>query len=205
MASPIHSLNTNRDNAWHTELRPAAGARTATDSPAASNSTASTSDSAPSFAAAFIAASDANASAAAATSTTPAAQTTSSTSSSSTSGDSNDPAGPLFGANPWMTDPTGDGPNGYVTHYNPIYFATPQTAQTVAQMLGGTVTQSVQMVQAPGSPFGQNEYNLMVQLPNGGMVNPGLIADIYTHGWPQSFVDQQVANEVAGAAPAVNS
>jgi len=104
-----------------------------------------------------------------------------------------------------MTDPTGDGPNGYVTHYNPIYFASPQTAQTVAQMLGGTVTQSVQMVQAPGSPFGQNEYNLTVQLPNGGMVNPGLIADIYTHGWPQSFVDQQVANEVAGAAPALNS
>lgn len=204
MASPIHSLNTNRDNAWHAELRPAAGARPAAGSAAAPSSTAT--DSAPSFAAAFIAASEASASAAVAASTTPAAPATSSTpSSTSTAGDSNDPAGPLFGANPWMADPTGDGPNGYVTHYNPIYFATPQTAQTVAQMLGGTVTQSVQMVQGPGSPFGQDEYNLMVQLPNGGTVNPGLIADIYTHGWPQSFVDQQVANEVAGAVPAVNS
>ncbi len=202
MVSPIHSLERNRDSAWRTEFAPAAGARTATTTSATQSSAAT----APSFAAAFVAASEANASTAAAASTAPAAQTASSTSSSTSTGDdSNDPAGPLFGANPWMTDPTGDGPGGYVTHYNPIYFATPQTAQTVASMLGGTVVPSVQMVSAPGSPFGQNEYNLMVQLPNGGMVNPGLIADIYTHGWNQSFVDQQVANEVAGAAPALNS
>jgi hypothetical protein len=112
-----------------------------------------------------------------------------------------DPAGPLFGANPWLTDPTGSGP-GPVTHYNPIYFATPETAQTVAQMVGGTVTSTQVFTSAPGSPFQQNEPNLMVQLPNGGLINPGLIADIYTHGWNQAFENQQVANEVAGAVPA---
>ncbi len=52
-----------------------------------------------------------------------------------------------------------------------------------------------------GSPFQQNQPNLMVQLPNGGLINPGLIADIYTHGWNQAFINQQVANEVAGATP----
>jgi hypothetical protein len=112
-----------------------------------------------------------------------------------------DPAGPLFGASPWLTDPTGNGP-GPVTHYNPIYFATPETAQTVAQMVGGTITSMQVMTPTPGSPFQQDEPNLMVQLPNGGLINPGLIADIYTHGWNQAFENQQVAAEVAGAVPA---
>jgi hypothetical protein len=116
-----------------------------------------------------------------------------------------DPAGPLFGPNPWLADPTGESPNGTVTHYNPVYFATQQTAQTVAQMLGGTVTQSVQITTAPGSPFQQDEPNYMVQLPNGGQVNPGFIADLYTHGWNQTFINQQIAAEVAGAQPAIKS
>jgi hypothetical protein len=115
------------------------------------------------------------------------------------------PAGPLFGANPWLSDPTGHGPNGTVTHYNPVYFATEQTAETVAQMVGGTVTQSVQITTAPGSPFQQDESNYMVQLPGGGQLNPGFIADLYTHGWNQAFIDQQIAAEVAGAQSAVSS
>jgi hypothetical protein len=130
------------------------------------------------------------------------ASTTSAAASATPSDDpADDPAGPLFGASPWLTDPTGSGP-GPVTHYNPIYFATPETAQTVAQMVGGTVTSTQVFTSAPGSPFQQNEPNLMVQLPNGGLINPGLIADIYTHGWNQGFEDLQVANEVAGAVPA---
>jgi hypothetical protein len=65
--------------------------------------------------------------------------------------------------------------------------------------------QSDQITTAPGSPFGQDEANYMVQLPNGGLVNPGFIADIYAHGWNQQFIDQQVAAEVAGAQPSINS
>lgn len=118
---------------------------------------------------------------------------------------SDGPAGPLFGSNPWLADPTGKGPDGSVTHYNPVYFATQQTAQTVAQMLGGKVVQANEIITAPGSPFTQDQSNYMVQLPDGAMVNPGFIADIYTHGWSQSFVDQQVANEVKGAEAAVSA
>jgi hypothetical protein len=133
---------------------------------------------------------------------TGATSVTTPSTSSSVSSDQNDPAGPLFGPNPWVADPTGYGPNGVITHYNPVYFATQQTAETVAQMLGGTVVPSVQITTAPGSPFQQNQLNLMVQLPNGGLINPGFIADLYTHNWPQPFINQQIAAEVAGATPA---
>jgi hypothetical protein len=112
-----------------------------------------------------------------------------------------EPAAPLFGANPWLTDPTCSGP-GPAAQYNPVYFATAATAQTVAQMVGGTVTSTQEFTSAPGSPYQQDQPNLMVQLPNGGLINPGLIADIYAHGWSLSFENQQVASEVAGAAPA---
>jgi hypothetical protein len=68
-------------------------------------------------------------------------------------------------------------------------------------MLGGTVVAANEIVTAAGSPFTQDQPNLMVQLPNGGLVNPGLIATLFTHNWPTSFVNQQIANEVAGAVP----
>lgn len=126
------------------------------------------------------------------------ASTNSSASASTSPGDG--PAGPLFGPNPWLTDPTGSG-LGTTTHYSPFYFATEQTAQTVASMVGGTVVSENEMVSS-GTPFVQDQPNLMVQLPNGGLVNPGLIATFFTHNWPTSFVNQQIANEVAGAAPA---
>jgi hypothetical protein len=70
-------------------------------------------------------------------------------------------------------------------------------------MIGGTVVQADQMVTAPGSPFYQNQSNYMVQMPDGALVNPGLVADIYTHGWNQSFVDQNVSNEVTGDEAAI--
>lgn len=139
------------------------------------------------------------------TSSAPAAVAQQASSASTAADPSADPAGSLFGADPWLTDPTGDGPNGTVTNYNPIYFATQQTAETVAQMVGGGVVESNQMVTSPGSPFGQNQPNYMVQLPDGAQVNPGLIADIYSHGWSQSLINEQVANEVAGAEAAVGS
>jgi hypothetical protein len=135
---------------------------------------------------------------------TPTSTTTTASTDAATSADADGPAGPLFGPNPWLSDPTASGPNG-VTDENPIYFASQQTAQTVAQMLGGQVVQSVQILTAPGSPFQQNQPNNMVQLPNGGLVNPGFIADLYTHGWNQAFINQQIAAEVAGAQGAVNS
>src|ERR1039458_157168 len=77
----------------------------------------------------------------------------------------------LFGASPWIANPGGTGP-GVSYSYNPIYFATPQTAARVAQMLGGTVVATDALT--PNGPFVQNQPNQMVQLPNGRLGNAGL-------------------------------
>lgn len=103
----------------------------------------------------------------------------------------------VFGPAPWVTRPTGLGPDGASYDYNPLYFATPETAAAVAQMVGGTVVPSNQFTSAPGSTFQQQQPNLMVRLSNGALINPGLVAGFYTHGYPQSLVDQMIANEVA--------
>jgi hypothetical protein len=104
----------------------------------------------------------------------------------------------VFGPNPWVSNPTCMGPDGQLIGYNPYYFASPQTAAKVAQMLGGKVVQSYQITPTGGA-FGQMQPNAMVQLPDGRMVNPGLIASFYTHGYPQSYIDQMIASEVKNA------
>jgi hypothetical protein len=103
----------------------------------------------------------------------------------------------VFGPNPWIANPTGIGPNGAFS-YNPHYFATPQTAAMVAQMVGGKVVPSSQFT-PNGGPFLQQQPNQMVQLPDGRMINPGLVASFYTHGYPQSYIDMMVACEVKNA------
>jgi hypothetical protein len=95
----------------------------------------------------------------------------------------------VFGESPWMTNPSGQGPLG-VYYYNPVYFATAQTAEKVAQLLGGTVVQQNAICSASGSPFQQLQPNYMVQMPNGRITNPGLVAAYYTRGYPQSFIDR---------------
>jgi hypothetical protein len=101
----------------------------------------------------------------------------------------------VFGPSPWMTAPTCLGPNGVNIQYNPIFFATASTAQKVAQMVGGTVVQSNQFT-PNGGPFQQQQANWMVQLPNGKLINPGLVASFYTHGYPQSYIDGMIADAV---------
>jgi hypothetical protein len=208
MAFPIHSLERPGQHVPRIPAAPAVNPATTQTKPAQSTETA------PSFSAVFaqIAAAAAAAGTTVASIVAPAGSNAPPTPvplrAAVTTADApstDGPAGPLFGANPWLADPTGNGPDGNVTHYNPVYFATQQTAQTVAGMLGGQVVQSVQITTAPGSPFQQNQPNYMVQLPNGGLVNPGFIADIYTHGWSQSFIDKNVANEVAGAQPTLST
>ncbi len=103
-----------------------------------------------------------------------------------------------FGPNPWLSNPTGVGPDGTPYGYNPFYFATPDTAAKVAQMVGGTVVQSNQFT-GNGGAFTQQQPNQMVQLANGKLINPGLVASFYTHGYPQYYVDQLVASEVSKA------
>ena len=101
----------------------------------------------------------------------------------------------LFGANPWETDAGGTGLNGSYS-YNPYYFATPQTAATVAQMLGGKVVTADAIT--PYGPFTQNEPNQMVQMPDGRLINAWLVAGFYDHGYTQQTVNKMIAAEVTG-------
>jgi hypothetical protein len=125
---------------------------------------------------------------------TPAASTAAPASSQSqpAAADSHPTAESVFGANPWMSSPGGYSALGGAYNYNPMYFATRETADKVAQLLGGTVVAANWMTGAAGSPFIQNQPNYMVQLPNGHLVNAGLTATYYTHGWSQSFIDHML-------------
>jgi hypothetical protein len=101
----------------------------------------------------------------------------------------------LFGANPWCSNAGGTGPYGSYG-YNSCYFATQATAAKVAQMLGGTVVSANAIT--PNGPFAQNQPNLMVQMPDGQLINAGLVAAFYDHGYTQQTVDKMVAAEVNG-------
>jgi len=115
------------------------------------------------------------------------------------------PAGPppaptpqsVFGPNVWIDNPSGTAPNGVQYSYNPIYFATRETANKIAAMVGGTVFATNAL--APNGGFQQSSPNWMVRLPGGQVVNPGLIADFYNHGYPQHYVDYLVEREIQGA------
>ena len=101
----------------------------------------------------------------------------------------------LFGANPWSTNAGGTGPGGSY-NYNQYYFATPATAAKVAQMLGGKVVTMDAIT--PYGPFQQNQPNQMVQMPDGRLINAGLVAGFYDHGYTQQTVDKMIAAEVSG-------
>jgi hypothetical protein len=101
----------------------------------------------------------------------------------------------LFGDNPWSTDAGGSGPGGSYS-YNPYYFATEATAAKVAQMLGGKVVAMNAIT--PYGPFQQNHLNQMIELPNGRLINAGLVAGFYDHGFTQQMVDKLIAVEVSG-------
>ena len=101
----------------------------------------------------------------------------------------------LFGASPWSADAGGTGPAGSYG-YNPYYFATPATAAKVAEMLGGKVVEMDAIT--PLGPFQQNQPNQMIQMPDGRLINAGLVAGFYDHGYTQQTVDKMIAAEVSG-------
>ena len=101
----------------------------------------------------------------------------------------------VFGANPWVANPMGTNPDGSEFAYNPVYFATASTAQKVAQMLGGTVVSSKAL-----APNAQQQPNLLVEMPDGRTINAGIVASFYSHGYPQSYVDGMIANQIKGTA-----
>jgi hypothetical protein len=99
-----------------------------------------------------------------------------------------------FGNQPYLDKPTGKGPIGPYD-FNPIYFATKDTANTVAKLVGGTVVEQNDMV--TGGPFSQSAPNEMIQFADGRQVNAGLVANFFNHGYSQSYIDtllKQVAD-----------
>lgn len=131
------------------------------------------------------------------TATTSSSTSTSAQAAASTSESSIPTPESVFGGSPWLADPVGKNPDGSEFSYNSWYFATPQAAAQVAQMLGGTVVSSNEFT-APGSPFVQQQPNLMVQMPDGGQINAGLVASFYSHGYSQSYIDTLISNEING-------
>jgi hypothetical protein len=111
----------------------------------------------------------------------------------------------VFGPNVWVTDPIGLNPDGSSFEYNPIYFATESTAQTVAQMVGGSVTTENVFTKPGDALFVQQQPNYMVQMPNGAVINPGLVASFYTFGFSQSQIDTMISQEVANTPPPVQT
>jgi hypothetical protein len=95
----------------------------------------------------------------------------------------------VFGDNPYMANPTMALPDGSVAAYNPMWFATPATAQKVAQILGGTVVEANDFT-GEGGVIQQQQVNEMVQLPNGRLVNAGLVASYYDHGFSTSQLSE---------------
>ncbi len=110
----------------------------------------------------------------------------------------------VFGSSPWMSNPTVTGPAGSYS-LNPEYFASQQTAQMVAQMVGGTVVPVNNMANTPGNVNSQNMPNEMVELSDGGMINAGLVAGFFSHGYSLSMVQSMIQNEVTNVEAQVQS
>jgi hypothetical protein len=106
---------------------------------------------------------------------------------------------PDLGSSPFMDDPTGSGPTGTFS-FNPAYFPTEATAQSIANMLGGKVVQQNVMLTAPGSHFRQNQPNYMVELPNGNTINPGFIAQVISSKQARTTIDAVIYSEVNNCA-----
>ena len=95
----------------------------------------------------------------------------------------------------FLDNPTESLPGGGSLTLNPLWFATPATAAKIAQMLGGKVVESNDFTSA-ASPVQQQQPNELVELPDGRRFNAGWIASLYTHGFPQSYIDQTIGEMV---------
>jgi hypothetical protein len=101
-----------------------------------------------------------------------------------------------FGNQPYLDKPVGKNPVGQYD-FNPIYFATKSTANTVAQLVGGTVVEQNDMV--TGGPFSQSAPNEMIQFADGRQVNAGIVANFFNHGYPQSYIDTLLKQVASGS------
>jgi hypothetical protein len=113
-------------------------------------------------------------------------------------------AGVFGAASPWLANPTGTGPvvGGIIT-FNPQYFATPQTAALVAGWFNGTVTTDTSFCGPASNLFKPDQYPAAVQVPGGGLINPGLVAAFFSHSLPIQQIQAMLQNEADAAGDLV--
>ena len=103
----------------------------------------------------------------------------------------------VFGPNLFLENPVATLPDGRLYPYNPVWFATPETAAKVAQLLGGKVV-AQNCFTGENNISCQLQPNQMVQMPNGGLLNAGLVVNLYMHGYSQSYIDARVQDMITG-------
>ena len=101
-----------------------------------------------------------------------------------------------FGDHPYEDAAAVVNPDGSSVPYNPIYFATGQTAEKVAALVGGTVVEGDAM--ASKGPYAQTIPNQMIRMQDGRTVNAGLIADFFNHGYSQAYINNLLEREIQG-------
>lgn len=92
----------------------------------------------------------------------------------------------------YQDNPTLKLPDGSSMACNNLAYATPEAAQVVAQLLGGTVVACNNTGSSSG-PVQQNQLNQMVQFDNGVMVNAGYVVSYYTHHWSATMINNALA------------
>lgn len=108
----------------------------------------------------------------------------------------NDFAGPKYDMAPQQQASGGYTPayRQDVAGYNPSQYATTETANQLAQMLGGQV---VQTQMGPGSPFNVPNQNSL-SFGSGSPLNAGLVAGMYQR-YPKAVADAMMQAEFANA------
>lgn len=90
---------------------------------------------------------------------------------------------------------------GQSTELNPMYFATSETAQYLADKFGtGQIKEEA--AYSPGNPYYSTASQYYIQTPNGQWLNAGLLAETYVRmpesQWP-GLADQEIRSAIAQA------
>jgi len=104
----------------------------------------------------------------------------------------------VFGSPVWQNVSV-SGPAGTYP-LNSKYYATASTADLVKTMVGGSAVVPRDPFATPGDINSASAPMLMVQMADGSLINAGLVADFFSHGYSLSMVRTMIDNEVANVA-----
>lgn len=103
----------------------------------------------------------------------------------------------VFGTTPWAY-PIINSPSGLV-NWTGNDFATQQTAADVVEMIGGAIVPVNPFAATPGAVMSSNIPMLVVVLTSGVPVNPGQIANFFTHGDSLGQIREMIQEEIVNA------